>query len=141
VPTPAGSVTGPISCKGGNVGIGVNPPLSLLHVNGVTRSEDRVEVRKGGSDTIAAVSGFFLGDVLGDYAGSRRESGSQTRKMKDSIELAANGRSKSLRMLADVSDAVGVTGVVSSWESKLTQPCRLYTKTNPPDPKTSRMPA
>jgi len=32
--------------------------------------------------------------------------------MKDSIELLANGQNKSLEMLADVSDAVGVIGVV-----------------------------
>ncbi|HYK03439.1 MAG TPA: hypothetical protein VE974_16900 [Thermoanaerobaculia bacterium] len=54
----------------GQLGLGINPAAgNLMHINGITRGEDRFEVRKGGSDSIAAGSGFFLGDPVGDWVG------------------------------------------------------------------------
>ena len=54
---------------GGYLGIGIANPGNLLHVGGIIRAEDRIEVRRGGSDAIAAGSGFFLGDAAGDWVG------------------------------------------------------------------------
>jgi hypothetical protein len=53
----------------GQVGINQASPTSTLHINGVTRGEDRFEVRRGGSNTWGSGSGFFLGTSVGDYVG------------------------------------------------------------------------
>jgi hypothetical protein len=45
--------------------------VCLLDINGVTRGEDRFEVRKGGSDSWGGGSGFFLGTSTGDFVGTQ----------------------------------------------------------------------
>src|SRR5437867_369165 len=53
----------------GNVGVGTTSPQAALHVTGITRSDNRIESRLGGSDTVAGGSSLFLGNTTGDYVG------------------------------------------------------------------------
>jgi hypothetical protein len=52
----------------GNLGIGTTAPSAKLHVNGVTRLQDRIEVRTSGNNTWAT-PGYYLGNANGDYIG------------------------------------------------------------------------
>jgi len=95
----------------GDIGVGIALPNRKLHVNGIFRADDMVESRKGGSDTLGAGSGFWLGNSAGDLAGVQLSANSDM-----DFYMATGGWKKVMQILfsnGNVGINTGTTGPVA----------------------------